>query len=121
MNDTIYRMEAIYAIGAAEINFTVTSNIDLSEQEEVIQQIVSNILEAQERALRDLSSAEPEIIRCGDCTHYHEDVWGDEIGHDDIPLILAHQMCDFWGRGCKTKEDAFCSFAERRTDEQKIH
>lgn len=68
-------------------------------------------------SIENLPSAAPEIIRCEDCTHYHEDVWGDEIGKPDIPLILAHEMCDFWGRGCKTKKDAFCSYAERRTNE----
>ena len=61
--------------------------------------------------LESMTSA--EIVFCKDCTHFHYDFWADVNG---IPLIVGHEMCDFWGEGCKTKEGAFCSFAERRID-----
>lgn len=64
--------------------------------------------------INSIPSAEPEIVRCKDCKHFHENVWGDEIGHPDTPIILGHEMCDFWGNGCKTLADAFCSFADMR-------
>ena len=101
MSDLISRQSAIEAIGDAEINFTVESNIDLSQHEEVIQQIVTNILEAQEEALRDLPSAEQEIIRCKDCK------WFGKAG-------CAISIVDDSDR---PKETDFCSFVERRTDE----
>jgi len=59
-----------------------------------------------------LPSAQPEIIRCKDCEHFHYDM--PYVIHG-IP-ILGHEVCDFWGDGCKTNENGFCSYAERRTD-----
>lgn len=52
-----------------------------------------------------------EVIRCKDCKYFSLDKWGKV---NDIPLIVAHEICDFWGEGCKTDKDAYCSFAERR-------
>jgi hypothetical protein len=62
--------------------------------------------------LGELPSAQPEIIRCKDCEHFHYDM--PYVIHG-IP-ILGHEVCDFWGDGCKTNENGFCSYAERRTD-----
>ena len=57
--------------------------------------------------------AQPEIIYCKDCKHFHYDM---PYIIQDIP-VLGHEVCDFWGDGCKTSENGFCSYAERRTDE----
>ena len=46
--------------------------------------------------LEGLPSAQPEITRCKDCEHWT---------NDDCPFA--------WGK----VEDAFCSYAERKTDE----
>ena len=46
--------------------------------------------------LEQMPSAQPEITRCKDCEHWT---------NDDCPFA--------WGK----VEDAFCSYAERRTDE----
>ena len=46
--------------------------------------------------IAELPSAQPEITRCKDCEHWT---------NDDCPFA--------WGK----IEDAFCSYAERRTDE----
>ena len=46
--------------------------------------------------MSELPSAQPEITRCKDCEHWT---------NDDCPFA--------WGK----VEDAFCSYAERRTDE----
>lgn len=60
--------------------------------------------------------AQPEIIRCKDCKHFHLNVFGDEIGigkpYDC--LIVGHEMCDAWGDGCKTDPEGFCFMGERR-------
>ena len=49
--------------------------------------------------LEQLPSAQPEITRCKDCEHWT---------NDDCPFA--------WGK----VEDAFCSYAERRTDESNM-
>ena len=58
------------------------------------------------------ASAEPEIIRCKDCKHFHYDK---PYVVYDIP-VLGHEVCDKWGDGCKTSENGFCFMAERRGD-----
>ena len=63
--------------------------------------------------IQDLPSAQPEIIRCKDCKHFHYDM---PYVIQGIP-VLGHEVCDFWGDGCKTSENGFCSYAGRRTDE----
>lgn len=52
-----------------------------------------------------------EVIRCKECKYFNLNKWGKV---NDIPLIVAHEICDFWGEGCKTNKDGYCSFAERR-------
>lgn len=47
------------------------------------------------KEMENLPSAQPEITRCKDCEHWT---------NDDCPFA--------WGK----VEDAFCSYAERRTD-----
>ena len=55
-----------------------------------------------------------EIVRCKDCKWFELDVWGELNG---IPLIVAHEMCKFWGGGCKTNPNGFCSYGEPRGSE----
>ena len=50
-------------------------------------------------AIRQLPSAQPEIIRCKDCKHYN-----------------AGFECLIEGYGIEYDEDYFCGSAERRTD-----
>lgn len=52
------------------------------------------------------------VVRCKDCKHFHYDM---PYVIQGIP-VLGHDVCDFWGDGCKTNENGFCSYAERRTD-----
>ena len=61
-----------------------------------------------------LPSAQPEIISCKDCGHFHYDM---PCVVQGVP-VLGHEVCDFWGFGCKTSENGYCSFAERREDER---
>ena len=75
-----------------------------------------NALLAENKALCELIKALPaadvvEVIRCKDCKYFNLNKWGKV---NDIPLIVAHEICDFWGNGCKTDKDAYCSFVERR-------
>lgn len=52
-----------------------------------------------------------EVVRCKDCRHFQQNVWGKVNG---IEIIVGHEMCDFWGDGCKTKEEGYCSYGERK-------
>ena len=72
-----------------------------------------------ESILQDMPAAEiGDLIRCRDCKHFHENVWGDEIGLDDLPIIVGHEACDAWGREwTQSFADGYCHMAERRSDE----
>lgn len=62
--------------------------------------------------LKQVPSAQPEIIRCKDCKHFEHD---HPYIIQGIP-ILGHEVCNAWGDGCKTDENGYCFMAERRTD-----
>lgn len=69
------------------------------------------------KRIEKLPSAQPEVIRCKDCKHFHENVWGNEIGLDNWPIIVAHEACDAWGKEwTQSSADGYCHMAERRTD-----
>ena len=99
MDDTIYRQAAIDVVRKCSVK-EVTPAYMLINKAEVMTELMM------------LPSAQPEIIRCKDCEHFHYDM--PYVIHG-IP-ILGHEVCDFWGDGCKTNENGFCSYAERRTD-----
>lgn len=52
---------------------------------------------------------EIDLVRCKDCKHFHYDK---PYVIQGIP-ILGHEVCDFWGDGCKTNPNGFCSYGER--------
>lgn len=58
------------------------------------------------KALEELPSAQPQIIRCRDCKHYH-------YADSHIP---QEQMCTCEIDGNIWSPDSYCSFAERRTN-----
>ena len=60
-----------------------------------------------------LPSAQPEIIRCKDCKHWTNNI-GDSKLKDNYCNDEAH------GFYYQCSEDDYCSFAERRTDEQTV-
>ena len=72
-------------------------------------------------AFCDMPSAEPEIIRCGDCKHcVRDDV--EEYTPYGFYNTYFRAFCDkHWdeeqGEYIDVKIDDFCSWAERRTDE----
>jgi len=53
------------------------------------------------------------VVRCKNCKHYELDSWANVNG---IPLIVAHQICKRWGKGCKTDENGFCFMGEKVTE-----
>lgn len=67
-------------------------------------------LECSERITPDVFRS--AIIQCRDCKYF-------ELDHIDecngVPLITAHEICTFWGDGCKTRQDAFCAFGSPKS------
>ena len=49
------------------------------------------------------------IGHCKDCKYFEHD---SVAKVDEIPLIVAHEICKRWGDGCKTKEDGYCFLYE---------
>lgn len=52
-----------------------------------------------------------EVVRCRDCRYFETDAWANVNG---IPIIVAHEMCRFWGGGYKTSSGAYCSYGVKR-------
>ena len=63
-----------------------------------IGKLISVILEKQ-------TEQEPKTGHCKDCKYFEYD---SVAKVDGIPLIVAHEICNKWGDGCKTKEDGYC-------------
>ena len=64
------------------------------------------------KRLRQLPSAQPEIVRCKDCKHFEYDHLYVIQG---LPVI-GHLVCNKWGDGCRTDENGYCFMAERREE-----
>ena len=60
--------------------------------------------------IKELPSAQPEIICCRDCKYFELDHFDNFNG---ISLITAHEICTRWGDGCKTDINGFCFLAEQ--------
>ena len=101
MDDLISRQAAIDALDKR------FDSIPMEQTTEILQ---------LRKDLRELPSAQSEIIRCKDCKHF-------EYDHPyiirDVP-ILGHEVCNAWGDGCKTSENGYCFLAERRTDDDNV-
>lgn len=98
----ILAMDAIEKLPSAEPEKAVVAEIKIDKDDlaELVQEKVEEL------------AGQLEIIRCKDCRHFYYDkpyvVYG-------VP-VLGHEVCDFWGDGCKTNENGFCSYAERREE-----
>lgn len=95
MDDLISRQAAIDALDG-EIEITGRTNA------EAVKGYVRLVKDRLER----LPSAQPEIIRCKDCTDYQTD-WETSYPNRHYCATMDSMM----------PEDGFCSYSERRTDE----
>lgn len=66
-------------------------------------------------ALNDAIS-EQKIGRCRDCKYFEYD---SVANVDGIPLIVAHEICNKWGDGCKTREDGYCFLFEPKESDNR--
>ena len=53
---------------------------------------------------------------CKECKYFEYD---SVAKVDGIPLIVAHEICNKWGNGCKTSEDGYCYLFEPQESEGK--
>ena len=60
---------------------------------------------------------ESKTGHCKDCKYFEYD---SVARVDGIPLIVAHEICERWGDGCKTKENGYCFMFEpqERSDKE---
>lgn len=52
-----------------------------------------------------------KLVRCKECKYYEHDSWGTI---DGVDIIIAHDICNKWGGGCKTSEHGFCHLGEKK-------
>lgn len=106
--DPISRQGAIEAIMADKIEgnaLSVMVAIGEGKQAETLNQACDR----HAQLLKDLPSAQPEIIRCNDCKHWTQTTGNMRgFGLGDCDYINAKLV------NC----NGFCYWAERRTDEQ---
>jgi len=65
------------------------------------------------RVIKRLSNIPSAVVRCEDCKHFDLDHFENVRG---IPLIVAHEICNRWGNGCKTDSNGFCFLGDRGSD-----
>lgn len=70
--------------------------------------------------LKELKDYREHVILCKDCKFFEYDHFEKvHTGNSNyVPLIVAHEMCTMWGKGCKTSEHGFCFLAERKEVEE---
>ena len=54
-------------------------------------------------------ASERQTGKCKECKYFEYD---SVAKVDGIPLIVAHEICNKWGNGCKTSEDGYCYLYE---------
>jgi len=73
-----------------------------------------NTVEAHKMAIKALEQ-EPKTGHCKDCKYFEYD---SVARVDGVPLIVAHEICNRWGDGCKTREDGYCFLFEPQESEE---
>ena len=49
------------------------------------------------------------VVQCKECKHFEKNSWCKLNG---VPIIIAHDICNFWGEGCKTDPNGYCFAGE---------
>jgi len=62
-----------------------------------------------EQIAEHLPSVTQKSGKCKNCKYFEYD---SVAKVDGIPLIVAHEICNKWGNGCKTSEDGYCYLFE---------
>jgi len=91
--------------------FTVESSIGYAIDKEELIKALQYDRKQYEKGYED---GRKSVGKCSECKHFEYD---SVVIVDGIPLILAHEICNKWGEGCKTKEDGYCFMFERKEEE----
>ena len=59
--------------------------------------------------IKALPSVTQKSGKCKNCKYFEYD---SVAKVDGVPLIVAHEICNKWGDGCKTSEDGYCYLYE---------
>ena len=65
--------------------------------------------------LWELPSVTHKSGKCKNCKYFEYD---SVAKVDGVPLIVAHEICNKWGDGCKTSEDGYCYLFEPQESEE---
>ena len=115
-----------YHIGALEMAITALSQEPCDDA--ISRKAVCDILEdirdcisvegywAILERLKKLPSVTQKSGKCKNCKYFEYD---SVAKVDGIPLIVAHEICNKWGGGCRTKEDGYCHLFEPQESEDK--
>ncbi len=57
------------------------------------------------------ATPQPKIGHCKECKYFE---YNSMAKVDGIPLIVAHEICNKWGDGCKSRENGYCFLFEPR-------
>lgn len=105
MTDYIERQAALDALGELPLVWAEDDYYSLGAR---------NQYDGDRLAIETIPSADVEpVVRCKDCHFFEADHWETV---SEVPLIVAHNICTRWGRGCQTAEDGFCFMAIRSQD-----
>lgn len=55
------------------------------------------------------------VIQCKECQHFEQDLWRTV---DGVPLIVAYEICNFWGNGCRTNPEGYCFAGKERSSHE---
>ena len=66
---------------------------------------------AVDMAIEALKQEPRPIGLCKDCKYFEYD---SVAKVDGVPLIVAHEICNKWGNGCKSREDGYCFLFEEK-------
>lgn len=83
--------------------------INIIEAQPAELETLINALEKEHQRLLEMQKAQPEIIRCKDCKH-----WRDRDVYSYCHYLYSCGVLDAYDY--MSKEDDYCSRAERRTD-----
>ena len=68
-----------------------------------------------EELINELPSITQKSGKCKNCKYFEYD---SVAKVDGVPLIVAHEICNKWGDGCKTSEDGYCYLFEPQESEE---
>lgn len=107
--ETIKRLPSVSQdgdlISRALVQEAITISIELKENPHQMWQ-----------RIQELPPVTPRTGHCKDCKYFEYD---SVAKVDGIPLIVAHEICNKWGDGCKSREDGFCFLFEQREGERR--